>query len=75
MHGKSADIKRLETDVEGEVSELRKAQDALSKTMERHRLDLNLMDREIDDLMCAGSRVQHKGFSCISIQTKKVQVG
>lgn len=56
--GDSADIKKLEADLDRELIELRKAQDALNKAMERRRSDLDLSKREIDDLMHAESPIQ-----------------
>lgn len=56
--GDSADIKKLEADLDRELTELRKAQDALNKAMERRRSDLDLSKREIDDLMHAESPIQ-----------------
>ena len=55
MNDGSEDLRKLETDLEREVSELRKAQDALSKAMERRRLDINISEREMSDLLRAES--------------------
>ena len=56
--GDTADIRKLEADLDRELTELRKAQDALNKAMERYRSDLDLSKRETDYLMHAESPIQ-----------------
>jgi hypothetical protein len=55
--GDSADIRKLEGDLDRELTELRKAQDALNKAIQRRRSDLNLSKRE-SDVMRAESPIQ-----------------
>lgn len=56
--GDSADIRKLEVDIDRELTEFRKAQEALNKAMERRRSDHDLSRRENDDLMRAESPIQ-----------------
>ena len=54
----TVDICKLEDDLDKELTELRKAQDALNKAIQRRRSDLDLSNREIHEIMRAESPIQ-----------------